>query len=43
MGEAAARAEPVNPANSTEARAAMQKLEQEAQTVRAFIEQYLAA
>ena len=43
MGEAAAKAEPVNPANSAEARAAMQKLEQEAQTVRAFIEQYLAA
>ncbi|MBN9546127.1 MAG: Hpt domain-containing protein [Alphaproteobacteria bacterium] len=43
MGEAAAKAEPVNPADGTQAQAALQKLEQEAQTVRAFIEQYLAA
>ncbi len=43
MGEAAAKAEPVNPADSTEAQAALQKLEQEAQTVRAFIATYLAA
>jgi HPt (histidine-containing phosphotransfer) domain-containing protein len=42
MGEAAAKAEPVNPADSTQAQAALQKLEQEAQTVRAFITQYLA-
>jgi len=43
MGEAAAEAEPVNPADGTQARAALQKLEQEAQTVRAFITRYLAA
>jgi len=43
MGEAAAKAEPVNPANGSEAQAALQKLEQEAETVRAFIQQYLAA
>lgn len=43
MGEAAAKAEPVNPANGTEAQAALQKLEHEAQTVRAFIATYLAA
>jgi HPt (histidine-containing phosphotransfer) domain-containing protein len=43
MGEAAAKAEPVNPANGAEAQAALQKLEQEAQTVRAFIATYLAA
>ncbi len=43
MGEAAARAEPVNPADSAEAQAAIQKLEREAQTVRAFIQTYLAA
>lgn len=43
MGEAAARAEPVNPADSAQARAAVQKLEEEAQTVRAFIATYLAA
>ena len=42
MGEAAAKAEPVNPADSAEAQAALQKLEQEAQTVRVFIEKYLA-
>jgi HPt (histidine-containing phosphotransfer) domain-containing protein len=43
MGEAAASAEPVNPADSAEAQAAIQKLEREAQTVRAFIQTYLAA
>ena len=43
MGEAAAKAEPVNPADSGQAQAALQKLEQEAQTVRVFIQQYLAA
>ena len=43
MGEAAAKAEPVDPANGAEAKAAIQKLESEAQTVRAFIETYLAA
>jgi HPt (histidine-containing phosphotransfer) domain-containing protein len=42
MGEAAAKAEPVNPADRPAALAALQKLEQEAQTVRAFIRQYLA-
>src|ERR1700744_954811 len=41
MGEAAAKAEPVDPANGSEAQAAIQKLEQEAQTVRAFIQTYL--
>lgn len=43
MGEAAAKAEPVNPADDAEARAAIRKLEQEAQTVHAFIATYLAA
>ena len=43
MGEAAAKAEPVNPADAPQAQAAIQKLEREAQTVRAFIETYLAA
>lgn len=43
MGEAAAKAEPVNPADGTQAQAALQKLEQEAQAVRAFIATYLLA
>ena len=43
MGEAAAKAEPVNPADSAQAQAALQKLEREAETVRAFIATYLAA
>ena len=43
MGEAAAKAEPVDPADSAKAQAAIQKLEREAETVRAFIETYLAA
>ena len=37
MGDAAAKAEPVDPANQPEAKAAIQKLESEAETVRAFI------
>ncbi len=43
MGEAAARAEPVDPADGAQAEAAIRKLEQEAETVRAFIQTYLAA
>ena len=43
MGEAAAKAEPVDPANGPEAKAAIAKLESEAATVRAFIATYLAA
>ena len=43
MGEAAAKAEPVDPANQPEAKAAVAKLESEAETVRAFISSYLAA
>jgi hypothetical protein len=43
MGDAAASAEPVDPANNAEAKAAIQKLESEAETVRAFISSYLAA
>ena len=43
MGEAAAKAEPVNPADGSQAKAAIEKLESEAQTVRAFIRSYLAA
>ena len=43
MGEAAAKAEPVDPANGPEAKAAIAKLESEAETVRAFINTYLAA
>lgn len=43
MGEAAAKAEPVNPADGAQAQAALQKLEREAETVRAFIATYLAA
>ena len=43
MGEAAAKAEPVDPANGAEAKAAIAKLETEAETVRAFIATYLAA
>ncbi len=42
-GEAAARAEPVDPANQPDAKAAIAKLESEAETVRAFISTYLAA
>ena len=43
MGEAAAEAEPLNPADNVEAQAAIRKLEHEAETVRAFISSYLAA
>ena len=43
MGEAAAAAEPVDPANEEKALAAIQVLESEAQTVRGFIQNYLAA
>jgi HPt (histidine-containing phosphotransfer) domain-containing protein len=43
MGEAAAKAEPINPADGSKAQAAIRQLEQEAQTVRAFIHSYLAA
>jgi HPt (histidine-containing phosphotransfer) domain-containing protein len=43
MGEAAAAAEPVDPANTERAKAAIQILETEAQSVRGFIQTYLAA
>ena len=43
MGEAAAKAEPVDPADDAQARAAIQTLEREAETVHAFIATYLAA
>ena len=43
MGDAAAAAEPVDPANAEKALAAIQLLESEAQTVRGFIQTYLAA
>ena len=43
MGEAAAAAEPVDPANGEKAEAAIKALEGEAATVRAFITEYLAA
>ncbi|HEY2837035.1 MAG TPA: Hpt domain-containing protein [Rhizomicrobium sp.] len=43
MGDAAARAEPIDPGNQPEAKAAIRKLEREAETVRAFISSYLAA
>ena len=43
MGEAAAAAEPVDPANGDKAKAAIQNLQGEAETVRAFIRNYLAA
>jgi HPt (histidine-containing phosphotransfer) domain-containing protein len=43
MGDAAAKAEPVNPANQDEARAAIAMLEREARTVHDFIQNYLAA
>lgn len=43
MGELAASAEPVNPADAPAAKDAVTRLEQEAETVRAFIEAYLAA
>jgi HPt (histidine-containing phosphotransfer) domain-containing protein len=43
MGEAAAVAEPIDPANTDRARAAIQSLESEAHSVRGFIQNYLAA
>ena len=43
MGEAAAAAEPVDPANEDRAKAAIKILESEALTVRGFIQNYLAA
>ena len=43
MGEAAAAAEPVDPGNAERAQAAVESLEGEAETVRAFIRNYLAA
>jgi len=43
MGDVAASAEPVDPADASAAKTALQKLENEANTVRAFIETYLAA
>ena len=43
MGEAAAAAEPVDPANTEKARAAIKVLETEAHSVRGFIQTYLAA
>ena len=43
MGELAAAAEPVDPANGEKATAAIKTLEGEAETVRAFIRTYLAA
>ena len=43
MGEAAAAAEPVDPANEERARAAIKCLEIEALSVRGFIQNYLAA
>ncbi|MES2256013.1 MAG: Hpt domain-containing protein [Pseudomonadota bacterium] len=43
MGDAAAKAEPVDPADAARAKAAIEKLEREAQTVHAFIAAYLAA
>ena len=43
MGEAAAAAEPVDPANTERARAAIKTLETEAHNVHGFIQTYLAA
>ena len=43
MGDVAAAAEPVDPANGEKALAAIKTLEGEAETVRAFIRTYLAA
>jgi HPt (histidine-containing phosphotransfer) domain-containing protein len=43
MGDLAAAAEPINPADAPAAKDVIAKLEREAQTVRAFIEAYLAA
>ena len=43
MGDAAAAAEPVDTANTEKAEAAIKTLENEAQNVRGFIQNYLAA
>jgi HPt (histidine-containing phosphotransfer) domain-containing protein len=43
MGEAAAAAEPIDPANEAKARAAIDTLQHEADSVRGFIQKYLAA
>ena len=43
MGDAAAAAEPVDPANQETAQAAIQTLESQAQMVRGFIQNYLVA
>jgi len=43
MGDAAAAAEPVDPANPEMAQAAIQTLENQAQMVRGFIQNYLVA
>lgn len=43
MGEAAAEAEPIHPADRPDAEAAIKRLEAEAETVRVFISSYLAA
>jgi len=43
LGDAAAAAEPIDPADLSTANAALQSLERTADQVRAFIQQYLAA
>lgn len=43
MGEAAAAAEPIDPANADKAKAAIATLQIEADSVRGFIQNYLAA
>ena len=43
MGEAAAAAEPIDPGNAERALAAIQSLEEEAEIIRGFIRNYLAA
>jgi HPt (histidine-containing phosphotransfer) domain-containing protein len=43
MGEAAAAAEPIDPANADKAKAAVATLQTEADQVRGFIQNYLAA
>ncbi len=43
MGEAAAAAEPIDPTNEAKARAAIDTLQHEADSVRGFIQKYLAA
>jgi HPt (histidine-containing phosphotransfer) domain-containing protein len=43
MGEAAAAAEPIDPANADKAKAAIRTLQIEADSVRGFIQGYLAA